>query len=204
MSAPTEVLDFVLPGEWWRIPLDLGEAATTDSIRGLVQTVVGRSDELASRRAELREQLAATTAAAKKVQAHQLYLATRIVGSLPFPVSLVVAWPDLPVSVLGSPVERAELVAASLPEGSQSQELDVVDLSGVAAARTASVRSAVYEVEGESLTLPHLDVNYWVTVEGVERVALLSFTSPMVELTAELIELFDAVISTISVRNPVA
>ena len=79
-----------------------------------------------------------------------------------------------------------------------------MDLSGVAAARTASVRSAVYEVEGESLTLPHLDVNYWVTVEGVERVALLSFTSPMVELTAELIELFDAVISTISVRNPVA
>jgi hypothetical protein len=189
-------LDFVLPGTWWRLPLNESAAATEAAIDRVLLSAIGRRDQDAQLRAELREQLRALVSAGREVRAEQVHFAKDLVGALPFPVSLTVSWPELPVTPRGTVAERAEILASAIPG---SLEPSIIEFDHHAATRTVSVRPAHVAADGERLDLPHLDVNYWVAVDGFEKVPVFTFATALVAHEAEIIELFDAIVSTVAV-----
>lgn len=187
-------LDFVLPGTWWRLPLNDAEGATEAAIRTILDTSVGRRDEDAHLRREIRTSMRDLIATGREVQAEQIHFAKDLVGALPFPVSLMISWPDFPVTPRGTTGERAQIVAAAVPESLPTEILDLPQLSAV---RTIAVRPGQFDDEGEPVDLPHLDVNYWLAVDGVEEIAVFGFTTVLVSLQEEIVDLFDAIIGTV-------
>jgi hypothetical protein len=184
-----------LPGRWGRIDLR-SEKATRSSIRRVVEDATGRADSLAPLRAELRKRFEAVALEARDGNAVEVQIAREIAPGLPLAASLAVLLPDVDVSELDGLGLAAltDLLGATAPREDREGPLrHEVQFERVRAVRQIQRRQPV--LEGEPM--PIIQADYWVAAARPARLTLFSFTTPLIELETEMLELFDAVIGTI-------
>jgi hypothetical protein len=192
VSAALPSLDFVLPGDWWQIPLDSGEAEIERAAAALAVTTYGKRDDFASQRADIRARVKEAAGLARQLGGAQLHIALRIVGAIPLPATLTVIWPTITVS--HDPDAAAEELKSLLPEGKEPVVLDGMRQPSV---RTTWVNAADHD---DPEAVGGVRITYWIAVGG-GRLAVLQFNSSLVELKDALVELFDAVVATLRLRT---
>ncbi|MCU1479681.1 MAG: hypothetical protein JWQ19_467, partial [Subtercola sp.] len=94
MTESEPEFDVALPGEWMIIPL-LSATAARAAVARIVAQGVGRRDEDARLRAELRASFTTAVDQARGAGATQLHLCRELVAGVPLPASLTVYWPRL-------------------------------------------------------------------------------------------------------------
>jgi len=201
MSTPnTHLPQFALPGTWVRIDLSSADS-TKASIHHAAERIVGRADAAAQLRADIRSQFELAADAAQQSNALEYYVAQEITPGVPLSASLSVHLPRLDLArlnefglaelagVLGVGVE-----AGALPDGEKT--LDGPEVTVVRQTFHRLLTAPDSEVE-----LPTLRADYWVAAAHPARISLLSFTTAFVDLEAELLELFDAIVQ--STRWPI-
>lgn len=204
-AAPT--LELRLPGSWRSIPLTDPEAARA-AVRRLVDETVGRSDDRAALRRELRASLEGGLADAVAGEGRSFHLALELAPGIPTPATLTVFEPALRLSPAigtggaetGRVLEQA--LRATRPDAPASLErLEHADSAVVRLHRRTQQHVAI---EGEPLALPdgspqpqtidRLDAEYWMTVPDSKRVLLLHASTPLGALEAEMLRLFDGIV----------
>lgn len=182
----------VLPGRWGRIDIATAETSRSD-IRAFVADALGHRDDDAGARAEYRRQLEAAVVTARANHGRTLYVAIELTPGIPVPATLTVLMPpldDVQLDELG--VRSVAGFAGSLVGDNDSTATPVTNL----AASIAGVRSVSSRASQEQPEVGVLQVDYWLVAADPSRLAVLSFSSPIVALQDMLIELFDAVVAT--------
>jgi hypothetical protein len=183
----------VLPGTWAAIPLD-DEAETARHIKNLVTRQVGRNDRLARTRREAREELTDVAEQAKASGAISLALSLEILPGIPFPASLIVtedAWPDD-----HSDTEAVEPAVLDLAERLRRArpKAEIQDFVSGPVARL----SQVGEIALGSGTTTNVAAQYWVPAENGDRLFLVLVDAPMAEAPDLYLELFDAIVDSMT------
>lgn len=190
-------LTFALPGQWWRIPVQDSEASAR-SIRAFVTDTVGRADEHAQLRADLRQQLTKSTDDARSAQGREVYLTGEIAPGVPLSITLTTYRPELPTQFSASlGVDMtAESFASRLRSRAADADVEVWSEGDVAVVRDFRSQLATDEEGNEERTLR---LDYWLLHAGTTETVLLSFTTPVIweEAVEAVLELVDAIISTV-------
>ena len=193
-----------LPGSWWNIPLtDLEEAKA--SIRRLVDRAAGSRDDRAADRERYRRQLLDAAEAAIAGSGRAMHIALEIVEGLPIPVSVTVFAPDMRLTPA---IGTDGLAVMAILEKGLARAAETPADPDAAAPPTAETRSDRFRV-GESEVLrrlrhetttygdeqvPGLAVDYWITVPGAKRVALLSFSTALTGMDDIMLGFFDSIV----------
>jgi hypothetical protein len=192
-------VQLVLPGTWWNIPVHDAEASKR-AIHALANRVTHRMDSFARLRGDLRAQLTELADKAREGGAEQVYLALEIVPGAPLPMSLAVSWPD--IDVLGSTpskpesvIELVRIALSSLPDAADYQDEEVAELGGTATLRRCKIIE--HPADGEVGAYDSLVVDYWIAVPGTQNVALLTFSTSIVEERELVLQLFRVMIETL-------
>lgn len=197
-------LRLALPGTWGSVELSSEEAARA-SIRRLATRLTGRNDRAAPLRADLRKNLFELAEKAMAGGASELYLAIEIVPGLTVPLSLTVFWPPTPVigSLPSKPDTLIDLVISalsSLPDSANYKNQLREDFGNTASWRRTKLLSNPAD-EGAP-AYETLLVDYWLAVPGTQRVVLLTFSTSLLESTAQLLELFTVTIAAMRWVDP--
>ncbi|ANF31511.1 hypothetical protein A0130_07350 [Leifsonia xyli] len=185
-------LTIVFPGTWVMIPLHDDEAAAR-RIQRLVAQRVGRADRLARVRRTAKTELERLVALANDSSAFALALSLEILPGVPFPASLVLSreeWPTRPEALDEAGVHLARCFPGD----------EALDLSIGPARRRSAVRQTTYEEE----SAPELVADYRFAAPGGDRLIHARINAPMATAPDLYLELFDAMIDSISFRSPVA
>jgi hypothetical protein len=157
-------------------------------------------DSFARLRGDLRAQLTELADKARDGGAEQVYLALEIVPGAPLPMSLAVSWPD--IDVLGSTpskpesvIELVRIALSSLPDAVDYQDEEVAELGGTATLRRCKIIE--HPADGEVGAYDSLVVDYWIAVPGTQNVALLTFSTSIVEERELVLQLFRVMIETL-------
>jgi hypothetical protein len=182
-------IEFLLPGRWNFIPLARPEA-TKRVIARLAEDAVGRSDERAQLRAELRARFA---------------LSDELAPGVPFPASITAYWPALAIKRQEHPEDEGAATAAirtllgPAGEGTDEAELTV---GGRAAVRRAVVSKGPITADPDAQEVETVEVDYWILQPDGRRVLVLSCACGMPLLRDRLVELFDVIVSTLRWSQP--
>jgi hypothetical protein len=191
MTTSSVELDFLLPGDWSTVPLDEG-VGTKRAIRALALRTLGRADELASVRAEFRQELEQVASRARELNGSTLHTAREIVTGVPLPATLVVCWPDVPAP--RGELERADWEAGLL-DAAVGGESEAVELGEIRAVRRIQVREESVVDDPDSPVIHKLEVDYWMVLAG--RVSIFTFASGAGHVRDHLVPLFDAIVATV-------
>lgn len=183
---------FFLPGDWLSLDLTGSEEQVDKRIHTLIAKAVGPRDDLASVRYDLRTRLADVVRRGRAVRADEVHLAQKLVGDVPFPVSLLVSRPGAHVPVAGS----VTAAAAQLLELMPGDETSTVPHETLAVARTVSRPKGDDASSAETLV-----ADYWVVRPGMGGLTAFTFSSGLVALEAVLLKLFDAMILNVRLRE---
>lgn len=191
---PEPIIDFMLPGRWWRLPLS-SPTELRRAARALAIETVGRADDLTRLRAELVSGLSTSAETARRAGASDFYVGRELAPGVPLPMSLAVYWPDvpdLPSRHAGSRA-AAEGLATALAHA-DSGAVDVVEHADFGVVR--SIRTAeLLDDQGGAAT--RLDVSYWVTTSHSDRTLLLAFSTALLEHREAVVEVGDAIVGTL-------
>lgn len=193
------------PGSWWQIPLiDPGEAR--ESARRLVVESIGRADQHAQLRAEMRLRLETAITEAREANAVRFAIAIEIVPDIPIPAFLGIfeTGTDLRSAPSTDAAAVMNLFASGFDKADSAHEFDpensgVVPFERFAVGRSHVARRVRYRVipaEGEAPEVTNLIVEFWMTVPGQRKIVLLAFTSPAVALIDPLLNLFGAIVAS--------
>ncbi len=192
-------VDLLLPGKWWRLPL--GDAdRLRDSARSLAVRTVGRQDDRAQLRAELAASVLKAAKEAERANASDFYLALEVVPGVPIPISLSLSWPDLPARLsreAGADVE-AQSLAASLRSAQPTAEVDTWGAGDLGVVRVTETSAHALAVSVGADGAEKLSVSYWVMTADFATPLVLSFTTSLVSMADSILELCDAIVSTVS------
>jgi hypothetical protein len=189
LTALGDELTIVFPGTWVMIPLH-DDAAAAKRIARLVADRVGRADRLARVRRTAKSELERLVALANDSTAFALALSMEILPGVPFPASLVLSGEEWPTPHDGDEV-RAHL-ARSFPED------EPLELSIGPVRRRSLVRQTRYEEE----SAPELVADYRFAAPDRARLIHARVNAPMATAPDLYLELFDAMIDSISFRRP--
>ncbi|MET0989246.1 MAG: hypothetical protein ABWY54_01225 [Glaciihabitans sp.] len=193
---------FALPGTWGRINL-ASSATVQSSIRKVVEHAIGRDDRLATVRAEMRSRFLEAATVARDHDATDFHIALELAPGIPLPAWVSVFVPDIDATdfqALGlTDLKEALNFGLSTAQNDVATSQTVVEKTRVHAVRQAF--RTVQPATDEAPELELLRADYWLAAPNPNRLALLSFTTGYVQFETEMLELFDAVIST--VRWPV-
>lgn len=185
-------LGLLLPASWWVV--DLRDAATRRrSVASLVEQQVGRSDERASLRADLRRQMTATADDAARAGGLVLALSLMEAGGIPVPASVTLyRLPD--GDLAGTGVAQLEAVLRS--EAGADETLDLADGPSGPVLRRVRRRQGPADLGADRLSL--LMADYWVDPGDGAGLAYLAFSSPLVQAADGLLQLFDVITSSVA------
>jgi hypothetical protein len=201
MTAELSPPRFVLPGTWARVDL-ANESTIRATVRKVVDDAVGRRDDQARLRRELRDAITAAAAPARERGAVEFHFARELTAGIPLSATLAVfvvradlaPMTDMPAGAIDLTV--ADAVAPAGPVGR-------ADVSpGIRATRTTS-RRLVPDREG----VPGheiLEVDYWISAAAPARIAVLSFSTALSDLEDDMLQLFGAIVQTVRWDAPVA
>ncbi|WP_431245469.1 hypothetical protein [Leifsonia xyli] len=190
LTSLDEELTIVFPGTWVMEPLHDDEAAAR-RIQRLVTDRVGRADRLARVRRTAKTELERLVALANDSSAFALALSLEILPGVPFPASLVLAreeWPTTPEAG----TEPSDHLGRCFPDD------DALDFSLGPVRRRSAVRQTTYDEE----SAPELVADYRFVAPGGERLIHARINAPMATAPDLYLELFDAMIDSISFRAP--
>lgn len=183
-------LTIVFPGTWAMIPLH-DEDAAARRIQRLVTERVGRADRLARVRRTAKTELERLVALANDSSAFALALSLEILPGVPFPASIVLSreeWPTAP----DAEADAAVHLGRCFPDD------QALDLSLGPVRRRSTVRQTTYEEQ----SAPELVADYRFAAPGGERLIHARVNAPMATAPELYLELFDAMIDSISFRAP--
>ncbi len=196
------------PGTWWQIPLADNDAAR-DSARRLIVESIGRADQHARLRAELRRRLESAITEARAANARRFAIAIEIVPDIPIPAFLSVFDPgtDLDsarsaaagdvMDILVRGFERASPATDAAPLSAPTMTSEKFQRFAVGDSQVVRrVRYRVIPADGDIPEVTNLIVEFWMTVPGRKRVVLLSFASPAAALADPLQNLFGAIVAS--------
>ncbi|MFC5928129.1 hypothetical protein D6T64_10500 [Cryobacterium melibiosiphilum] len=200
-------LQLRFPGTWWQIPL-ADPVAARESARALIVQAVGRADQHAQLRAELRRSLDLAMTEARSIDARRFAIAREIVPDIPIPafLSIVDSTTELTAAASTEPGVVLDLFLAGLahaapataatpaPDAAPAGPAERFAVGPSQVARR--VRYRTVPADGEAPQITNLIVEFWMTVPGQKRVVLLVFTSPAAELVQPLLNLFGAIVAS--------
>jgi hypothetical protein len=195
---------FVLPGSWARVDLST-EASSRRSIRKIAETATNRRDDLATVRADIRDRFQEAADLARDGGASDLYIAFELASGVPLPAWLTVFQPDIESAEIAA-IGKADLnsvldYAVKTTRDRVSEVRSELDEGAIHAVRQSWRRQTRVqegpEGAGVDETFEILEADYWLAAANPNRVALLTFSTAYAEYEDEMLNLFDAVISTI-------
>jgi hypothetical protein len=206
-------LAVILPGTWAAIPID-DSAAAEKRISALVKSQVGRSDRLAKVRRDVRSQLQSLVSDAQGSEAFSLALSMEILPGVPFPASMIMSRENWPAAAHPPATDGTDAGAASAAGDAHGDDTpdtavddriarvfpgaEIFDFTFGQVARTSSVASVRYDEE----SAPQLVVDYRFAAPDDEHVIRVHINAPMAELPELYLELFDAIVDSITFREP--
>lgn len=192
---------FALPGKWAHIPLT-SEAATLSSVRKMAEQLTNRMDQFATLRAEMRARFIQAAEIARSGGATDLFLGLELMPGIPLPAWIVVFPADYDSTDFdsigfGDFSKALEISAGAAPAGGTRQSGDIDSPTPIHAVRHAWRRSTEV-IEGDiDETFEFVEADYWIAAAEPNRLALVTFSTALAEYEDEMLELFDAVISTV-------
>ena len=197
-DVPRVRLSLRLPGTWVQLDPHRPEL-TSERIRAFVELALGRADELARARRDMRRALGLLTGQAPEAAALEAsFLCHEISPGTATPIAVSVFAPaeihmSPAVGVRPAAVIDTFLAAMdALGEADDWSRLDCVD--GQAARRWRTTETVVAEGT-EDLPLRSFVADYWRTVPESKRLVLVTVTSPLADIPRTLLRLADAVVA---------
>lgn len=195
MSDPSgPEFDFALVGTWAPISVT-DEDLSQRQIREFVGAALGRSDELATLRHVMRQDLERSVKQSITANGQMLYLAKEIITGVPLLASLLICWPQLgsiPTAVAMNPhLARAFLKKMLMETNGEAQDSDLELVTGVALRRTVILPPPVQD------GVDVLRVDYWLTTPDPGRFVTFSFGTALSRIQAEMTALFDAIVQSV-------
>lgn len=185
-------LGFLLPESWWTVDLR-DEAARRRSVSALVERQVGRDDSRAPLRGDLRAQLGRAADDAARAGGRIMAVSLMRAGGIPVPATLTMyRVPGAALADRGAE-ELARLLRASQQ---QDDEIEIAHGQLGPVLRRVSRGQGDASIGGSDVTL--LLVDYWLDPTDAHGLMQLSFSSPLLELREGLLELFDAIVASVS------
>lgn len=189
---------FALPGTWGRINL-ASEATMRSSTRTVIERSVGRNDQLASLRADLKKRFHAAGELARANGAVDFHIALELAPGVPLPAWLAVFLPIIEAEDLDrlGPADFTEVLnlGLSVSQDGVAKATTTLESTHLHAVRQAFRRFTAATEDEPALEL--LQVDYWLAAAEPNRIVLLTFTTHLVEYESQMLELFDAVIATV-------
>ena len=193
-----DFIKLTLPRTWFDIPL--GESAqTAAAVREIVQRTIGRADEHAQLRADVRARTIEAIAEAQRANAIGFWVAIEVVPGVPLPAFATLYRPSSAVGegTDGSPAAiMAELLAGFVTAASSAPSIDECFTLGDSLVYR-SQRVVTHSADDERPETSSLIVDFWLTVPGATGIRLLSFSSPAPELAESLGNLFGSIVATL-------
>jgi len=190
--------EFGLPGRWWKVPLSSRDAMIR-SAAALAEHVLGRADQLAQLRAEMKASVVKAADAAADSNARDFYFATEVVPGVPVPLLLAVYAPTLPprLSTDASGQAAADALGAALRTGDSEATISTWAQGDTGVVRDLRVVQGSPE---EEVSTARLRIDYWLVRRDSADTLVMSFTAPMYweQVGESLLALTDAVVSTVS------
>jgi hypothetical protein len=181
----------LLPASWWTVDLR-EEKARRRSVAALAEHQLGRQDDRASLRADLRKHLDRAADDAAAAGGRFMAISLMRVGDVPVPASLTVF--RLPGEGLTSQGVR-ELEAALRPGIADGVTLDVADAPAGPVLRRVAQRAGAAELGATDV--PLLVADYWLDPGDGRGLLLLSFSTPLVQARDAALLLFDTVVASV-------
>ncbi|RHA37107.1 hypothetical protein [Cellulomonas rhizosphaerae] len=189
-SAATP-LAIYLPDEWWIVDVR-SKRARERSIAALVARQVGRGDDRAALRAEVRAALGRQARDAARAGAFLLAISLMQVGDVRLPAALAIY--RVPRSG-GGELEALERAFAGEPS---------TDLELVVADRGSLLRRTWVDRSAPDPPMPDaraLRADYWMDLTGADEIVLLTFSTPLVDAAEAFLDLFDTIVDSVDVQS---
>ncbi|WP_291382289.1 hypothetical protein [Demequina sp.] len=187
-----------LPGAWLHLDPARPEISRA-RIRAFVETSIGRADQLATARADLRKGLGDMLSRADGPAAHQsTFLCHEVAPGVAAPIA---------VSVFAPADVRMSPVVGTSPEAVIAGFLDAMeDIAGARewsrlacadgwAARRWRVTTAQVAPELADQAVSTFTAEYWRTVPATKRLMLVTVTSPLAVIPQTMLRLADAIVA---------
>jgi len=192
-------LRLLLPVDWWTV--DLRDAdARRRTIADLVERQVGRSDERAAVRADVRRQLTRSADDAAAAGGQLMAVSLMTAGGVPVPASLTVY--RLPVAPALGGAHVVDAVAEALAQDETDARVERGEGPCGPLVRRVATRRGPAELGGDEL--PLLVVDYWLDPGDDAGLVNLTFSTPLVQVGDALVDLFDAVAASVAPTAPAA
>ncbi|GIG40642.1 hypothetical protein [Cellulomonas phragmiteti] len=195
MTRPTPgTVAALLPDDW--AVIDLEDDDRLAAVESLVDQQLSGSPELTRLRTAIRHELLTSTERAARAGGVLMALAVGAGGAPAVPASLTV------YRVPGSLDARGRAAMTDvLATDEPGHTLDIGEGPAGTVLRRVRPGSASTELTGDH-TLPALVADYWVEPAPGVQLVYLVFSSPLVDLRDQLVELFDTVVASVRVLDP--
>ncbi len=187
-----------LPGTWVQLDPNRPEV-TAERIHMFVELAIGRADDLAQARYDMRKALGLMVDKGPEAAAlESTFLCHEISPGVTVPIAVSVFSPaDIHMSPAvnrgpGTVIETFLAAMEVLGDGAAWTRLDCAD--GEAARRWRVTETVVAE-GAEDLPLHSFVADYWRTVPASKRLVLVTVTSPLADVPQTLLHLADAIVA---------
>ncbi|MDM8084498.1 hypothetical protein QUV83_06970 [Cellulomonas cellasea] len=189
--ASTAGMTLLVPASWWVIALG-DDVGLRRSVADLVDEQVGRRDQDAALRAALRARLTASAAQAAAAGGTLMAISLMTVEGVPVPATMTTyRVPGLTLDDAG----LSTLVDALASSDAVPDALDIAPGQFGPVVRRVCRRAGDDDLGATEITM--LVVDYWLDAGDGGPVVQLTFSSPMVQVAAALLDLFDTVASSV-------
>ena len=187
-----------LPGTWVQLDPNRPEV-TADRIHAFVELAIGRADELAQARHDMREAFGLMMDTAPEAAAlESTFLCHEISPGNPTPIAVSVFSPaDIHMSpaVGARPGTVIDTFLAAMEVLGDSADWERIECVDGEAARRWRITQTVVAEGAEDLPLRAFVADYWRTVPGSKRLVLVTVTSPLADIPQTLTRLADAIVA---------
>lgn len=184
--------ELVVPQDWWRIPLE-DEDRRRRSVRALVRRQFRGVDCDPRTRRELKEVLDNVADSGQRRGGVELYVSTGLDAGVPLPASLLVSVIRPEELGAGGPTTPDELYMV-LRDSAPDVSVVPLDAGRALRRRRELLRRDVRDLGHQK---PGTELDYFVPVPHSTALLLLSFSTPLGEVSGALVELFDAVAASL-------
>jgi len=182
----------LLPAAWWTIDLRDKEARR-GSVAGLVDRQVGRADDRAGLRHDLRKRLDAVAEQAAAAGGRLMAVSLMRVGEIPVPATMTVYRLADDTDLVGQGLHEIEAVIGAEP-GSYDA-LEMAEGPGGPVLRRVTRRPGPEDLGAAAIEM--LVADYWLDPDDGKGLLTFAFSTPLIHAREPFLELFDAIVASV-------